>query len=95
MAFHVHGLPRYELVMEGKPSLRYRTPRPSKPTPALSVGIWVWSVAWCWVVVDLVLLQGLGQLLTIGRDSGYAEVTSVDILWRTILVPIELSLVLV
>lgn len=47
------------------------------------------------VVVYLAVIQGTGQLLTIGRDAGYVEVTSIDILWRTILVPVGLSVVLV
>lgn len=47
------------------------------------------------VVVYLAVLQGTGQLLTIGQDVVYGRMTTVDELWRSLLVPVGLSLVLV
>lgn len=47
------------------------------------------------VVVYLVVIQGGAQLLTIGKETGYASVPDVDTLWRTLLVPIGASFLLV
>ncbi|ARU51567.1 membrane protease YdiL (CAAX protease family) [Cellulosimicrobium cellulans] len=47
------------------------------------------------VVVYLVVLQGLGFLLTRGLDTRYAAPTSIDELWRSMTVPVGLSVVLV
>jgi membrane protease YdiL (CAAX protease family) len=47
------------------------------------------------VVVYLVLIQGLGFLLTRGLDAKYAAPTSIDELWRSMTLPIGLSVVLV
>lgn len=46
------------------------------------------------VVIYLAVIQGGGQLLTIGRDVGYLDVSTIDMLWRTILVPVGVSMVL-
>lgn len=46
------------------------------------------------VVVYLVLLQGLGALLTRGIDAKYAAPSTVDQVWRSITVPVGASLVL-
>jgi membrane protease YdiL (CAAX protease family) len=47
------------------------------------------------VVVYLVIVQGTGRLLTSGLHIGYAAPTSVDVLWRSITVPVLASLVFV
>lgn len=47
------------------------------------------------VVVYLVILQGLGKLLTSGLHTTYAAPTSVNELWRSITVPVFASLVFV
>ena len=47
------------------------------------------------VVLYLVIVQGLGLLLTRGLDTKYAAPTSVNELWRSITVPVGLSVVLV
>src|SRR6478609_9250783 len=47
------------------------------------------------VVVYLVILQGVGLLLTRGLDTKYAAPTTVNELWRSITVPVGLSVVLV
>lgn len=46
------------------------------------------------VVVYLAVLQGVPQLLTLGEDVDYARMTSVDELWRSLLVPVAVSLIL-
>ncbi len=45
------------------------------------------------VVIYLVLLQGLGIVLTSGMDTEYASASSVEGLWRGITVPVAVSLV--
>ncbi|OLF07774.1 hypothetical protein BLA60_25965 [Actinophytocola xinjiangensis] len=45
------------------------------------------------VVVYLVVVQGVGLLLTRGRDIEYASASGVDSLWRGITVPVLASLV--
>ncbi|NUT90572.1 MAG: hypothetical protein HOY78_00950 [Saccharothrix sp.] len=46
------------------------------------------------VVVYLVLLQGLGALLTRGVDAEYAAPSTVDQVWRSITVPVGASMLL-
>lgn len=46
-------------------------------------------------VVYLVIVQGLGAVLTRGLDVGYAAPTTVEELWRGITVPVLVSLVFV
>jgi membrane protease YdiL (CAAX protease family) len=46
-------------------------------------------------VIYLVIVQGLGKLLTSGLDTGYAAPTSINELWRGITVPVFVSLVFV
>lgn len=47
------------------------------------------------IVVYLVVLQGLGAVLSIGQDIEYGAPTDIDEMWRTILVPVAVSVVLV
>lgn len=47
------------------------------------------------VVIYLAIIQGGSLLLTIGRDVGYSDMSTIDLLWRTLLVPVGASLVLV
>ena len=47
------------------------------------------------VVVYLAVLQGVGQLLTIGRPVEYVRMSTIDQLWRSVLAPVGLSVVLV
>src|SRR3712207_6099438 len=56
----------------------------------LSVAGWI-----ALVIIYLVLLQGLGLLLTSGTDAKYGSPTSTDELWRSITVPVGASLVFV
>jgi uncharacterized protein len=53
---------------------------------------------WAFVVIAvayLAILQGLGKLLTSGLHTSYAAPTSVNELWRSITVPVLVSLVFV
>src|SRR6204780_2349312 len=53
---------------------------------------------WAFVVIAaayLAILQGLGKLLTSGLHTTYAAPTSVNELWRSITVPVLVSLVFV
>lgn len=45
------------------------------------------------VVIYLVIIQGLGQLLTLGQEVDYARPTTADALVRSTLVPVAVSLV--
>jgi uncharacterized protein len=64
----------------------------AEPGQTRRVPVWLFVVA---VVVYLAVLQGLGLLLTRGIGTKYAAPTSVNELWRTITVPVGVSLVLV
>ena len=46
-------------------------------------------------IVYLVIIQGFGKVLTAGIETEYAAPTSVDALWRSISVPVFLSLLFV
>lgn len=69
------------------------TPAPTDPTVGVRrlpvagfVGI---------VVVYLLIVQGLGWVLTRGLDTQYAAPTTIEALWRGITVPVLVSLVFV
>ena len=47
------------------------------------------------VVVYLIIVQGLGRLLTAGLDVAYAAPTDLTTLWRSLTVPVLVSLVFV
>ena len=53
---------------------------------------------WAFIVIAavyLVIVQGVGKLLTAGQHTAYAAPTSVSELWRSITVPVLVSLVFV
>jgi uncharacterized protein len=62
----------------------------SQPTRHLPVAALV-----ALVVVYLVLIQGVGYLMTRGLDMQYAAPTTVDEVWRGMLIPVSLSVALV
>ena len=69
----------------------------SPPGTDLTAGIGRLPV-WAFVVIAvlyLVIVQGLGKLLTAGLHTTYAAPTSVNELWRSITVPVLVSLVFV
>jgi hypothetical protein len=78
-----------------------RTPEPAQVTVPASAGltsgirglpIWAYVVI---AAVYLVIVQGLGKLLTSGLNIGYAAPTSVTELWRALTMPVFMSLVFV
>lgn len=81
-----------------------RAPGPS--TPAAAAGLTSTGLTsgirrlpiWAYIVIAavyLAILQGLGKLLTAGLHVGYAAPTNVTVLWRSITVPVLVSLVFV
>lgn len=60
--------------------------------PQRRLAVWQWIAL---VVVYLIVVQGLGLVLSSGVDAKYGAPTTVDVLWRTITVPVAASLVFV
>ncbi|MFI7166805.1 type II CAAX prenyl endopeptidase Rce1 family protein [Rhodococcus erythropolis] len=65
---------------------------PSQSTPGRRVSV---AAFVAFVIVYLAVIQGLGFLLTRNEEISYAAPTDVNQLWRSLLVPIAVSFVLV